>query len=149
MKKILISVLFVISIPFSYQTLFAQSSQWLNPGIKLGYTFGAHGGFIWGLEVSYTFVNKSFFWGPLIDVDFCKDRVKTHVGIEGFFLLAGVDIGPTWISEKGKTKLGYSIIPFTGLVIIPYYNLTFIPGKSTLREIGSYLKIPILRAGGL
>lgn len=148
MKKIILLSVFVIGTQILCPDLRAENRQWLNPGIKLGYTFGTGGGFVWGFELSYTFDDDSgFFWGPLIDLDTCHGRVKTHIGIEGSYFGIGVDVGPTFITKAKQTDIGYTVTPFVGVIIYPYYSYTLRPGKSGLHEIGSYVKWPFQVAG--
>jgi len=151
MKRIFIFQVIVIAMFIGTNSLFAQNDRvWINPGLKLGYTFGENGGFTWGYELSITFqqetiiryVKVPYCIGLVLDVDYCKNITKTHFGAE-FASLGGLCVGPTWISEGGKTDLGFSIIAFTGVILYPAYTYTYRKEKQDIHEIGGYLKLPI------
>jgi len=151
MKSKFIFQVFVIMLFFDTGLLFSQDERiWFNPGMKIGYTFGENGGFTWGYEMSITYqqaktignIKIPYYTGLVIDIDYCNDIKKIHLGAE-FASVAGICIGPTWITENGKTEVGFSIIPYTGLFLYPYYSFTYRSEKPNIHEIGGYLKLPI------
>jgi hypothetical protein len=151
LKRIFVFEVFVILMFCNTSKLYSQDERvWFNPGVKCGYTFGDNGGFTWGYEMSITYQqtrtfgykNYPYYIGVVLDIDFCKDMTKIHLGAE-LASLAGLCIGPTWITENGKTDLGFSITPYTGLFLYPYYSFTYRSEKPNIHEIGGYLKLPI------
>ncbi len=140
-------MLFVIVTTMCCYSLELSSQVVLNPGIKLGHTFGENGGFTWGLEVSLTSGDGPWF-GGVVDIDFCKERTKFHIGFQGS-MIAGASLGPTFIVEKGETDVGISVVPFAGAILYPYYAFTLRPKKSVIHEAGGFLKVPIAVSGAL
>ena len=125
-----------------------------SPGIKLGYTFGDPGGFTYGVELSYVeMVNHQpyhglpygFSYGPVFNLDRFDGVTRLHLGFETV-LGVGLCIGPTLVIQDGRQHWGYSVIPFIGLIVYPYYNFTS-AGDFRFNEVGSYLKFPILPRG--
>jgi hypothetical protein len=124
-----------------------------SPGIKLGYNFSAHGGFTYGIELSYVnLVEGGVFtplgllsYGPVLNIDRFNKITRIHLGIEAASLI-GVCVGPTLVINDNKFTWGYSVIPFVGLFVYLYYNYTYVEGKR-FEEIGTYLKCPILPRG--
>jgi hypothetical protein len=116
------------------------------PGIKMGYMFGEKGGFVFGIELSVVNLDNEGppAWGYLLDFDIFHNVKRFHFGIEGIVWYGvGLDIGPTFVFENEESYTGFSIIPFGGLILDPYYNYTYLFQKGSYHEIGSYLKIPI------
>jgi hypothetical protein len=143
----IIAILFVLG----FSDLFAQYT-YINPGIKLGYMFGENGGFVYGFEISVTHYDEKSgpIWGCVLDWDVTKELNKVHFGVEGSALFMGLDIGPTYAWRDDKHYYGFSIIPFAGAFLIPYYNYTYLGPNNSTHEIGSYIKltIPIQRRAG-
>lgn len=139
MKLVLILLLLILPGIISAQRFY------LNPGIKLGYSFGKEGGFVFGFEVSATYFNEkeSTFWGVVFDYDKISTLNRIHIGIEGSKSVFGLDLGPTFAWDENNKYTGFSIIPYTGLFAYPYYNFTWLGGKGVFHEVGSYLKIGI------
>jgi hypothetical protein len=129
----------------------AQDAIFVNPGVKLGYTFGDRGGFTLGLEVSVTaYWSSTRILGATLDYDYCgaAERHKFHLGAEGSVDAIGLDVGPTWVREKGRDDFGATITPYFGLIAFPYYSLTILRDSPPLHEAGVYGKLP-LRVYGL
>lgn len=119
----------------------------VNPGIKLGYTFGDQRGFTIGLECSITrMVGGSFTYGGVAAVDFCRQLIRIHAGVQASKFI-GIEWGPTFIRDGSESHFGHSLTPFLGFVAYPYYTMTFRGYSPTLHEVGSYLKAPIKVAG--
>ncbi|MBI3259435.1 MAG: hypothetical protein HYZ54_08195 [Ignavibacteriae bacterium] len=159
MKTTYITVILMITFLCSSRNLFAAPEEiYFNPGIKLGYSFGKNGGFVWGLEFSVTTVisrsyNQGLLIGAVVDIDFCRNWRRVHFGIESSpfgidYLCAGIDIGPSITTIDTHTYYGFSVIPYLGAGAYPYFNYTF-TGKDSLGlfELGSYIKIPIPTSG--
>ena len=143
-----IRVLSIVALVMSCHCHQLSSQTVVSPGMKLGHTFGENGGFTWGFEVSITSFTHPPYYGGVVDIDFCKERTKLHIGFQAS-LIAGASIGPTWIWEDRQQDVGFSVIPFAGVFLYPYYAYTVRPEKPDLQEIGSYLKIPIAINGKL
>ncbi len=142
MTRFNIFSVFLVFLLLNPDNLFSQQENiFINPGVKFGYTFGQNGGFTWGLELSLTSFDTfdGVSYGAVIDVDFWNGRRKIHLGAEMSYIYAGLCVGPTWITENGKTNAGYSIIPFAGAMIYPYYNFTKV-GDVMFSEVGTYAK---------
>jgi len=118
---------------------------YINPGIKLGYMFGEKGGFVLGVELSVTkeFPNNYKLWGLVIDFDESKSLDKIHLGLESSMYVVGIDAGPTFAWDNEGNYLGFSLIPFSGAILIPYYEFTFLNKDKLFSEIGSYIKVTI------
>lgn len=128
--------------------LHAQRSwNFLNVGFKFSHSFGPGGGFTPGVEVSYTMLGERFGGGILASIDGCNGRTKIHFGVEGLAVGMGASVGPTWISEGGKTVAGYTATFFIGFLIYPYYSYSSAPGLQAYHELGSFFKFPIMMAG--
>lgn len=151
----LISVLLLIECCLR-QALPAQGL--INPGIKLGYTFGPQGGFTYGFEVSYTSTAAvdGVIRGAVVDLEQCKDLTMLHLGVEWTDIghggnaipWPGVCIGPSFLwGNEEKGELALSIIPYFGVIAYPYFEYTIRPTGSDLFQIGTYLKVPIAPAG--
>ncbi len=157
MKKILIILLIIIL--FTAYNLSA-AAWFLSPGIRLGYSFnendskdalflGVFNSF--GFEISYNYYNedKGIGYGYIFDLDFCKNRVKLHLGLEGTYYIPGFSFGPTWIFEKGKSGIAFTFISYFGYVTYPYYSFTYRPGYANVHEMGTYIKVPVLMSGSI
>ena len=117
-------------------------------GMKFGYTFGKEGGFTWGFEVSAIKYLETGYQGGVIDLDFCQDDIKLHAGyeIQPSLILPGVCIGPSLRLHRGRFDPGFSIIPYYGVIAIPYYNYSYFPlSTKSISEIGTYIKVPITK----
>ena len=132
--------------------LFSQDTRiFLNPGVKLGYTFGEDKGFTPGIEMSSVVHSTRHiagrYAGILLSYDMSGNFKKTHFGIEYGVGPIGISFGPSWVSENEYNYLGWSVTPYLGFILIPYYSFTFIPGNQNHHEIGSFIKFPILIKG--
>ncbi|MBK7103791.1 MAG: hypothetical protein IPH62_00705 [Ignavibacteriae bacterium] len=146
MKKLII-LFIIISFPNIYGGQFPKHLNIISPGIKLGYAFGENGGFVYGFEVSYISVDQDRIWnyGSVLSYDIGRNYQKLHIGIEGFLYFGGVDFGPTLLLERENIYYGYSITPFLGLLIYPYFTYSKIWNldENTIYELGGYGKIPL------
>ena len=136
--------IFLITLLIGFSTSFSQN-VYVNPGLKLGYMFGENGGFVFGFELSITRLseNGGLLYGYVFDYDMTKKIKRIHLGIEASRTLIGLDVGPTFLWAEGKGNLGFSIIPFGGAILYPYYNYTLLFPNTTYQEIGSYIKYTI------
>ncbi|MBI3195176.1 MAG: hypothetical protein HYZ34_12040 [Ignavibacteriae bacterium] len=142
----LTSILFLINL-FSQTNAFTYECDryFINPGLKIGHTFGEKGGFTIGFELSYTITTSKSNYGFVASVDYCVSakRMKYFLGAEYFFVSAG----PTFITEDESVDIGINVTLYYGLIIIPYISQTFRFAKHDLVEAGSFLKFPILVNG--
>jgi len=130
----------------------------INPGIKLGYTFGPNGGFVYGIEVSYTaYMQNNGIGGLVVDVERCNNMTMMHFGFEGSYTgfelnsipYPGICVGPSLIwDDKQPAELAFSIIPFFGFMALPYFEYTIRREKPNLTQTGIYFKVPVSPAGG-
>lgn len=130
----------------------AQSDWYrcVSPGVKLGYTFGEGGGFTWGLEFSFTFINDELSSkGFVLDLDYTPTFTKLHLGAQGSYRLVGADIGPTYLFDRTKKTHHYGLTatPFAGAILIPYASGTFLTDHSPIFEAGTYIKLPLPTEG--
>jgi hypothetical protein len=107
--------------------------------------FGEKGGFIMGIELSVTNYDShsDMIWGVVFDYDVVNKFNKIHLGIEASRAFAGIDLGPTFAWDDEGKYTGFSVIPFGGAFIYPYYNFTFLNKDMIYSEIGSYIKLTI------
>lgn len=116
--------------------------------LKLGYSFGKDGGFTSGLELSVIYISKNdqINFGNSFSIDFNEARTKIHIGIQAYYtIIAGIDVGPT-LSISRITKeasLGYSITPFAGLLLYPYFSYTDLLTDDKIYEVGGFLRVPL------
>jgi hypothetical protein len=146
MKRYVVSIILIVifGVCQSHATDFRT---FVNPGLKLGYTFGEQRGFTSGLECSVTrLVDKNISYGAVASVDFCRQLMRFHVGIQASGAV-GVEWGPTIIRDGKETEFGHSLTPFLGFIAYPYYRMTFRSGSSNLHEVGTYIKGPIRVSG--
>ncbi len=125
-----------------------KTHYFVNPGIKIGYVIGNGGGFIFGTEFSFVMIKKeinsnSHHYGFVIDYDYSRDFSRLHFGVEYSYLLLGMDVGPTFGWNNAKKFVGLSVIPFTGIFLFPYYNYTYFTDGITMRDVGTYFKLPL------
>lgn len=122
----------------------------INPGVKLAYEFGSQSGFVFGAEISLVVMpdhDRPYYWGIVASVDQCHDLSKSIIGIEGGYGIVGMCVGPSFLSKKGVDDIGFTITPYAGAVLIPYFSFTSSSKFGYLNEVGSYVKIPILVRG--
>ncbi len=108
--KLLVPLMFMSVLQFSETFAQINNRYFLNPGIKLGYTFGDHGGFTYGLEISYVQISgynlAGLSVGPVFNIDFFDGMTRIHLGVEGTLgqtaAGAGLFAGPTLILKDGK-----------------------------------------------
>lgn len=109
-KIVIIALLFLVGQSFARQRIY----QSINPGFKIGYTWGKNSGWVWGPEVSYVgYTRSAFFFGPVCGATFHFDTsVKPAYFIEaegGNVFLGGVAFGVEFnegISGRGRLFLG-------------------------------------------
>lgn len=123
----------------------SEPRVYLNPGFKLGYTFGEHGGFTYGFEVSMTTHlsnnSEALLIGVVIDADFCKDWARLHTGVEVSAAVVGCDVGPSFLFRHDTVSYGISFIPYAGFVLYPYFHFSTFDTGFTTHEVGSYFKV--------
>jgi len=131
-----------------FSKVIAQDRWFINPGIKLGYAFGENGGFISGLEISVTNVPDARrpILGACVSIEQTNSTTFVHCALEASGLV-GISLGPTIVVSEGDHRLGIGGTVFGGLVVMPYYRLTYIPNWSVLNEVGSFIKIPLKLSG--
>lgn len=141
--------LFFISY-YSYN--YAQTTVFVNPGIKLGFTLGKKSELNLGYELSIVFFKRSDpkerKYGIVLDYDNIAEIDRLHIGFEFIYRAVGMDIGPTFGWQGGRTLYGFSAIPFGGIILYPFYNLTVFIKRTAIHELGTYIKIPIGNYGG-
>jgi hypothetical protein len=123
----------------------------VNPGLKIGYTFGDIGGFTYGAELTVTAGVKkeggvSFFYGVVANLDFCRERIKFHIGGQCSYV-GGIEIGPSWIWKADSVHAGIGFSAFAGFLGYPYYSYTSAKGIPDFSEAGILLKLHFLIAG--
>jgi hypothetical protein len=140
---------FCLSLLFLSSTSFAQNADWFSIGPKLGYTFGAGGGFSYGVELTYFPTGSNGSWeGPLNGFTFDvthvgKGRTTFHFGVEWMEGL-GVDIGPTLlVDDRSGVSPGLGVTPFVTILLIPFYEFVWLPGQGSISTVGSYIKFPV------
>ncbi len=145
---------------FSGSTTFAQNTTtFLSPGVKLGYTFGDNGGFTYGFEVSFVWMDRSVHnignsMGPVFDIDFWPGATRLHLGLElvkydnRSGIASGACFGPSIVFKESQPHFGVSFIPFFGALAYPYFNYTRV-NDFTFLETGLYGKAHIHTGSGV
>lgn len=142
MKKLLIIFLFAFQFVKA-----ADNSGIFSPGIKLGYAFGEHGGFICGVELSYVFGLANFVGsGPVLNIDYFNKTLKIHLNAEIVPFIGGFAAGPTLVLKESEWYWGYNFSLFLGLQFYLFYNYTNIY-KYKFEETGFLFKAPIFITG--
>jgi len=132
---------------FSSQPAASQgTSTYINPGLKLGYTFGENGGFTAGIEISYTWANTNLAWGVLSSADWCNGLLKIHLGLEAARGV-GISIGPSITKKIDTIDYGITVTPFAGFILYPFYSYTWRMTSPNIQEVGAFLKFPIQTSG--
>ena len=120
-----------------------DSYTFFNPGIKIGYTFGQNGGFTYGIEISVVVFSHKVLEprsGFVFDYDRVGGMNRLHFGVEYMFAVFGADFGPTVGWKDNVRMVGFSITPFAGALILPYYSFTYFNEQTLQHEVGSYFK---------
>jgi len=126
---------------------------YLNPGIRVGYTFGK--GVTFGVELSFL-VNNGFIVGAASGVDFTVgsggSTLRLYLEGEVGFLAGGLGYGGAVLFDRGKLGLVRQLTLFAGWpidasrddrysLLIPYYRVTYPPTNDKARkEVGTFLK---------
>ena len=136
-------------IAIGYSQIYTQEIRdFISPGIKLGYDFGNDRGFTFGLECSFTRLKKIDSYGIVAAIDFHRELYRFHIGVEGSRAF-GLEWGPSLIVDGGPSlEFGHSLTVFFGVLVFPYYTITFRTDSGNLYETGSYMKIPMQTSGG-
>jgi len=145
---------FFVLFLLSYQLILAQTQVFFSPGFKFGYAFGEHGGFVFGAEASLNFNSSSLkehnMYGAVISYEILNKERRLHLGAQVNFYsygnvlgLLGLETGPTFIWEEKSMDVGFSITPYFGGFVIPYYRLFIIPKKYIQHEVGSFIKLHV------
>jgi hypothetical protein len=146
MKKFILVLLFILSSSITAHCETDATSIFINPGVKLGYTWGKNGGFTWGWEVSCSAYRNGTmaYYGVSIGMDWTKNIRKSYVNLEtGVPLFTGISLGPTLITENGRNDVGISFSSYILFLAMPYYTQTTRFGHRNIEEVGVYLKMPI------
>jgi hypothetical protein len=121
----------------------------LNPGVKLGYTFGPNGGFTYGFEVAVNWMTPQIDWvigsGVVLDFTWTRgDIFELRAGYEVYGLVWGLEIGPAVVMTPTGTHFAIDVTPYlSGIWVIPYYTASLAFGRGLRSELGTYLKLPI------
>jgi hypothetical protein len=118
----------------------------LNPGVKLGYTFGR--GWTYGFEISVAWMTPKLDWiigsGAVLDFTWSRDVFELRAGYEMYGPGYGLEIGPALVVGPQGTYPAIDVTPFLGGVFAdPYLTMSFGIGGPSRRELGTYLKLPI------
>jgi hypothetical protein len=134
----------------------AYSQLWINPGIKLAWTFGE--GFTYGFELSAVFLPPdngvtggglgalidqwSKTYGLVFNIDRTTSRVtKLRLGVEWVGPGIGIEAGPSLVLDQDGPHFGIGVTPWAGFYTMPYYTYTNVFGRKNLHEMGMYLKL--------
>ncbi len=121
----------------------------ISPGVKLGYAFGDGGGLSFGLEVTVlkrtgADLSAIVAHGPAINVGWSRGGILyARVGWEAVSWFVGVEGGPTIVRTRDGVRVGLTVSPWIGAIVVPYYAHTFLLGGPSIRELGTYLKLPL------
>lgn len=125
----------------------------VSPGVKLGYTFGAQGGFNYGIEISVLTrttpdLAAVLAYGPVFNLHWGPNDVfYARLGAEVVSWFIGAEAGVAYVSDSFGSHFGVGITPWIGSwYVVPYYTHTFVFGSTDLNEAGTYLKLPLCPA---
>lgn len=142
----LIVLLFIFLLPLQGQTV----RTFLNPGVKIGYVFGIGGGFVVGMECSYTRLSideHTVSTGVTAAVDWSRGLVKYHCGAQYFANGLGIEWGPSYLRAEERNGFTTSATLYAWIIAIPYVSVTFNGPVDPYMEIGSYFKAPVQLTG--
>lgn len=131
-KILIVAVFLLVAQSFAGQRIY----QSINPGFKIGYSWGKNSGWVWGPEISYVGYTKSaFFFGPVAGATFHFNKsVKPSYFVEaegGNVFLGGVALGVEFedeITSRGRLFLG---------------ECSYISGKINFGKPGIELAMPV------
>lgn len=130
---------------------YGKKDEFINPGIKIGYTFGPNGGMTYGIEISYTkLYDEASAEGFVFDLDYTPalKTWKAHGGYEIGSAL-GLCAGPTLIFSPEKTEIAASLIPYIGGGLYFYYHfLIRFSSDPNIFETGAYGKYSLQTVKG-
>jgi hypothetical protein len=121
----------------------------ISPGVKLGYVFGDGGGWSFGVEVTVlrrtgADLSAIVAHGPAVNIGWSRGGVfYARVGWEAVSWFAGVEGGPTLVRTRDGMRVGLTVSPWIGAIVVPYYAHTWLLGDRSIREVGTYLKLPL------
>jgi len=124
----------------------------VSPGIKVGYTFGDGGGFTWGAEVTVmrgtgTELSAIVAHGAALNLGWSRHGTfQLRAGWQLVSWLVGIEAGPALVWRDGQARFGFGVTPWLGVIAVPYYTYTLMPGAPDIRETGIYLKLPVCPA---
>jgi hypothetical protein len=131
----------------------------INPGVKVGYTWGNGGRWTYGFDLSViasTGKNMSAIVGAGPEVNFTWRSGGTfdaRLGLDLVSWMIGWEIGPSIVVDaQNHSHFGLGITTWASAVFFdPYWTYTIVFGGrpgSDLSEWGTYAKLPICVAGG-
>ena len=121
----------------------------ISPGIKLGYAFGDRGGLSFGVELTVlkrtgADLSAIVAHGPAVNVGWSRGGIMyARVGWEAVSWFVGVEGGPTIVRGPDGVRVGLTVSPWIGAIVVPYYAHTWLFGGPSIRELGTYLKLPL------
>ncbi len=139
-------MLFVFLVPVKGQTV----RTFLNPGVKIGYDFGIDGGFVMGVECSYTQLSideHTVSTGVTVAVDWHRELVKYHCGVQYFTDGLGIEWGPSYLRTEERYGFTSSATLYAWFIALPYVSVTFKGPVDPFMEFGSYFKVPVQLTG--
>jgi hypothetical protein len=122
---------------------------WINPGVKLGYTFGEGGGFTYGGELSViiptgTEASTVLAAGPVLNLTWThRGTFNGRLGAQIVSWLWGIEAGPALVRDRSGRHFGFGVTPWVGAIVVPYWTYTVVAGSSNLNEWGLYGKLPL------
>jgi hypothetical protein len=130
-------------------TKVVNAQTWyISPGFKLGYVFGAAGGFTPGIEFSITYWPQSgphnekvFVIGGCVSIESLPSMTIAHFGLEAGGPL-GLELGPSYTISGKARDAGIGITVYGGVYCIPYFRYTSWHLGSSSSESGTFLKLP-------
>jgi hypothetical protein len=122
---------------------------WVNPGAKVGYTFGEGGGLTYGGEISVNLSTGKDFQtilavGPVLNLTWTRrGTFHARLGMQLAGALWGIEAGPAIVRDRGRTHVAFGVTPWLGALVVPYFTYTLVAGGPDLSELGVYGKLPI------
>ena len=127
---------------------FDDSDLIVSPGIRVVFGISNPTPAAMGFELSAVFRHYSgAVVGGVFNYDYIGKRKRVHIGIEGGYGPLGLDAGPTFFLDTGKTTVAATFTPYLWLGIVPFYSVTFLPDEPVMTEWGLGLKLPLRTDG--
>src|SRR6478735_2880214 len=122
----------------------------ISPGVKIAYTFGPHGGWTYGGEISVPIkhgddLHAIVAIGPALNFAWtARGTSYVRLGVEAVSWFVGVEGGPTLVNDHRGNHFGIAVSPWASAIwAVGEYTYTYVVGAPDFDEVGVIAKLPI------